>query len=244
MRDHATIAALIPAYALHTLDEREAARVAKHLETCVMCRAKLASYEETAAALAAAIPQQAPPPYLKARLMARLEAEGHPAAEEAAPQRLRLSWWEQVQAALQARVPLWMPVGVALIAALLVGSVILWQRAAHPSQQEVMTIMLSGTEDAPEALGVMVLTPGQPEGVLVVSSLAPLPGNQQYQLWLIEADGSRDSGAVFSPDAAGRARVAVTGRKPLPEYTSFGITIEPAGGSPGPTGPKVLGGDL
>ncbi len=245
MTEHTEIAALIPAYALHLLDQEEAARIARHLEVCPTCRSDLAAYEETAAGLAAAIPQQAPPTYLKARLMARVGAEGRPAAAQTAPpEGPRLSWWGAVQAALQARVPLWMPVGVALVAALLVSGVILWQRVAHPRQQEMMTIMLSGTEDAPEALGVMVLTPDQPEGVLVVSSLAPLPADQQYQLWLIETDGSRDSGAVFSPDAAGRAQVIVTGRRPLAEYASFGITIEPAGGSPGPTGPKVLGGDL
>ncbi|RJQ80137.1 MAG: anti-sigma factor [Desulfobacteraceae bacterium] len=30
--------------------------------------------------------------------------------------------------------------------------------------------------------------------------------------------------------------------RPLNSYRTFGITIEPRGGSPGPTGSKVLGG--
>jgi anti-sigma-K factor RskA len=30
----------------------------------------------------------------------------------------------------------------------------------------------------------------------------------------------------------------------LDAYTDFGVTVEPAGGSPGPTGDKVLGGSF
>jgi anti-sigma-K factor RskA len=35
-----------------------------------------------------------------------------------------------------------------------------------------------------------------------------------------------------------------TSEQPLKAFSTFGITIEPAGGSPGPTGDKVLGGGL
>jgi len=36
----------------------------------------------------------------------------------------------------------------------------------------------------------------------------------------------------------------VQANQPLDTYQSFGITIEPNGGSPAPTGKKVLGGNL
>jgi len=32
--------------------------------------------------------------------------------------------------------------------------------------------------------------------------------------------------------------------QPLISYSDFGVTVEPAGGSLGPTGEKVLGGEL
>jgi anti-sigma-K factor RskA len=35
--------------------------------------------------------------------------------------------------------------------------------------------------------------------------------------------------------------VQVVAPQPLDTYSALGITIEPAGGSPAPTGPKVLG---
>jgi anti-sigma-K factor RskA len=32
--------------------------------------------------------------------------------------------------------------------------------------------------------------------------------------------------------------------EPLLKFQAFGITVEPTGGSPGPTGEKVMGGEL
>ncbi len=66
------------------------------------------------------------------------------------------------------------------------------------------------------------------------------PDELQYQLWLIQ-DGQRTSGAVFSVNKYGYGSVWVSSPEPLSSYSDFGISIEPAGGSPGPTGDKVLG---
>ena len=80
------------------------------------------------------------------------------------------------------------------------------------------------------------------EGGLVVEDLPALDANHQYQLWLIDRDGQRTSGAVFSVDAEGYGTTMVTSPLPLTSYVAFGVTAEPIGGSPGPTGQKVLGG--
>ena len=80
-------------------------------------------------------------------------------------------------------------------------------------------------------------------GTLVVDSLAPLGQDQQYQLWLIQ-DGERTDGGVFSVNPEGYGSLWVETPQPLSSYSAFGITIEPAGGSPGPTGDKVLGSAL
>jgi anti-sigma-K factor RskA len=240
MTEHTEIVDLIPAYALHMLDEDEARRVAAHLETCQSCREELAAYEQTAAYLAASVPLVEPPGHLKGRLMARIQPEAADPAPTAPP----LPWWERVKAGLRFAAPVWAPVSAALILALLVGNLVLWQQVRQSARQEVVAVALTGTDAAPEANGVLVLTPKRPDGVLLVSNLTPLPDEQQYQLWLIAEDGSRDSGAVFSVAADGRAEVDVSGRKALPDYAGFGITVEPAGGSPGPTGQQVLGSGL
>ena len=81
------------------------------------------------------------------------------------------------------------------------------------------------------------------EATLTITNLPPLTTEQQYQLWLIH-DGQQDSGAVFSVDDEGWAEVTIDAQRPLTSYGAFGITIEPAGGSPGPTGQRVLGFNL
>jgi anti-sigma-K factor RskA len=240
MTEHAEIVDLIPAYALHTLDEEEAQQVAAHLETCQHCQDVLEAYERVAAQLATTVPLVEPPGHLKGRLMARVRPESRDATPTGPP----LSWWERVKAGLRAAAPVWAPVSAALITALLVGNLLLWQQVRQAASPPVVAVALSGTDAAPEANGVLVLTPKQPDGVLFVSNLTPLTPEQQYQLWLIAEDGSRDSGAVFSVTPDGRAEVDVSGRKALPDYRAFGITVEPAGGSPGPTGQQVLGSDL
>jgi anti-sigma-K factor RskA len=70
-----------------------------------------------------------------------------------------------------------------------------------------------------------------------VDHLEPLGPDQQYQLWLIK-DG-RISGGVFDVGDDGYGSLTVRAPDPLDSYT-FGVTVEPAGGSPGPTGPRVL----
>ena len=102
-------------------------------------------------------------------------------------------------------------------------------------------IDLAGTANAPTARGKIVVSTDGKYGTLVVENLEALDPSEQYQLWLIK-DGKRTSGGVFSVDEKGYAAVVIDAPLPLVEYSSFGITIEPAGGSPGPTGPKVMGG--
>jgi anti-sigma-K factor RskA len=98
-----------------------------------------------------------------------------------------------------------------------------------------------GTDNAPDAWGTLTITGD--DAVLSVAELPPLDESEQYQLWLVRTDGTRDSGAVFSVEPDGSAEVPVTLALPAEDYIRCGITIEPAGGSPGPTGPGVLRSD-
>jgi anti-sigma-K factor RskA len=105
------------------------------------------------------------------------------------------------------------------------------------------TVALNGTEVVPNASGLIVISLDGEHGTLVVDGLPPLDGSHQYQLWLID-DGQRQSGGVFSVDQEGYGALWVSSPEPLSDYSAVGITIEPAGGSPGPTGDKVMGGSL
>jgi anti-sigma-K factor RskA len=114
-------------------------------------------------------------------------------------------------------------------------------QSAQPTQMQF--VHMNGTQAAPAAQGVIVISADGDHGTLVVDNLPSLQAGKQYQLWLID-DGKRTDGGVFSVDKDGYGSLWVSSPRPLVSYASFGVTIEPQGGSPGPTGQKVLGGGL
>jgi anti-sigma-K factor RskA len=134
-----------------------------------------------------------------------------------------------------------------LIVALGAFSAAQWQRL---NRLETVTapggmraVALTGTEAQPLATGFVLIGADGLNGALVVDRLPPLGEDQEYQAWLIR-DGERTSGAVFATDEFGYRGVRLEAPRPLFEYDSVGITVEPAGGSQQPTGPRVLGGPL
>jgi anti-sigma-K factor RskA len=114
---------------------------------------------------------------------------------------------------------------------------------ARVPENQVHIVRMKGTENAVQSQAYLVTFPGESYGTLVVHDAPPLDPSNQYQIWLIR-DGKRTSGGVFSVDQDGYGTLMIDTSEPLDSFQSFGVTIEPAGGSPGPTGKKILGGDL
>jgi anti-sigma-K factor RskA len=232
----------LPAYALGSLENIEADQVAEHLATCPECRAELLPYATVAEQLALAAPDGMPPASLKGRILDQLQTRRlEPAV---APRR---SWWQMVAGLFQKATPAWGIASLALVVLLVISNLWWWQRAdrAEPAVDAggMQVIAMVGTEAAPEAVGTLVISGDGEYGTLVVDGLPALDAEHQFQLWLIR-DGQRTSGGVFSVNAEGYGALWISSPDPLSSYPGFGITIEPAGGSPGPTGDKVLGGSL
>ena len=234
---------LLGGFCLGCLDADELSLVTAHLATCPDCRAELAAYQAAADQLLLAVPRAEPSPELKRRLWKRVRIARRP-SPEGQPVR---GWQQTVVGWLQWKRPGWALATLVLIFALAAGNVVLWQQANRlPAQpQSIMgpTINLVGTQAAPQALGVLVVSRDGDLGTLVVEGLPPLDKTHQYQLWLMR-DGQRVSGAVFSVDDRGYGAAVVNSTESLLNYSAFGVTIEPQGGSAGPTGNKVLGGSL
>jgi anti-sigma-K factor RskA len=233
---------LLAAYALDCLDEGEKEEVTRHLAQCVQCRAELGAYQEVAALLPFGGELVEPPPDLKARLMAQVQSQSRPNPPvSASPGWIdRLLHWSRQSA------PLWGTLSLALVIFLGISTLLLWRQvrqmqAAQPPQMQF--VRMTGTQAAPSAEGVIVISVDGDHGTLVVDKLPPLQAGKQYQLWLIDG-GKRTNGGVFSVDQDGYGSLWVSSPRPLVSYGSFGVTIEPHGGSPGPTGQKVLGGGL
>jgi anti-sigma-K factor RskA len=229
---------LLPAYTLDCLDEEDMLLVTEHLAVCPTCRAELISYQGVADRLAMAVPCSEPPADLRGRLMARALPTRPRAISQPRP-----AWWQQLGQVLQH--PAWGVASLALILALAVSNVLLWQQVNRPgiasNVQGMRSLALAGTASAPEASGMVIISTDGEYGTLVVDNLPTLGKTQQYQLWLMQ-DGTRTSGAVFSVGQDGYGSVPILAPEPLTQYSSFGITVEPSGGSPHPTGAKVLGG--
>jgi len=236
MRGSLHVENLLPAYALGCLEEQELDRVRRHLEDCDACRASLDRYEELTASLGLAAPRAQPPAGLKRRILAGVS--GRPA-----PARLRLAG-----GAARASLRLALPIAAAALLFLSLGlNLALWRRLAHleattpvlPDQ----VALLGATPSAAGARGMLLFHPEDTEATLVVEDLPPLQEGRQYQLWLIR-EGKRTNGGVFSVTSGGYGCLLIASPSPVGSYDALGITEEPAGGSSGPTGRRVLGGNL
>jgi anti-sigma-K factor RskA len=235
---------LLPSYAFGCLDEAETILVSEHLALCPACQAEWRAYQKTVDQLGLVSLEAAPSPGLKARLMDGVRPSDQPVT----PQPAR-SWWDPLQIFMGRFGPGLVAAGLVLILLLGISDFWFWQRlnqleAAQPELAVMRTVPLEGTELMPNANGLVVISVDGEHGTLVVDGLPPLDNYHQYQLWLIEDDGQRQSGGVFSVDEEGYGALWVSSPAPLSDYVAVGITIEPAGGSPGPTGDKVMGGTL
>ena len=231
----------IPAYVLGCLDEGEQRQVADHLATCEHCRAETQVYQRLLDEMPFAITESEPPPGLKTRVMQQVNKTSSEVHREP-----KASPWEKFSQLLRGAAPAWGLASLALIAVLALSNAYLWGRMSNLEkelQSDFVTVDMLGTEAAPGAMGVLVFSPDGKQGTLVVDDLPALSQAQQYQLWLIR-DGQRTSGGVFSVDSEGYGHLVVSSPTLLTNYSAFGVTVEPAGGSPGPTGDKVLGGEL
>jgi anti-sigma-K factor RskA len=230
---------LLPAYALDCMDGEEATRVAEHLKRCHECQVELRAYQSVVDQLPLAVPQAEPSQQVRQALLRRIDPA--PQVEK------QPSVWIRFANYFKVATPAWGLVSLALVVVLLVSNLALWRQVnrfqSNPGTTALRVVNLNGTQFSPGATGMIVISRNGEYGTLVVDHLPALSPEQQYQLWLIQG-GKRTSGGVFSVSPEGYTSVVIDSPRALDAYGSFGVTIEPAGGSPGPTGEKVLGGNL
>lgn len=235
------------AYALGALDPEEAAQVRKHLPHCPACQEELEGFSQITAALHHTVAPISPPEHLKGKLLAEIEGSRN------------RGLWDQIFDALSPRPKVWAGAALLLLILLNLGMILQvrelvernrdLQAQARIGQTALALASYPGSRVIPisgDAVGgTFVYDPDLQSAVLYAWGLDPLARDQVYQAWLIEPDGSRVNGGLFSmEEGADFALHLIRSSKPLGDYQGFGVTVEPAGGSSGPTGPKVLGGDL
>jgi anti-sigma-K factor RskA len=111
---------------------------------------------------------------------------------------------------------------------------------AHP---EARLATLAALTPAPGAAARVVWNPRSREAWIVASGLAAAPAGKGYEVWVIGNAAPVPAG-VFQVDVEGRAFFKLPDVAETAEVKTFAVTLEPAAGTPAPTGPMVLAGSV
>ncbi len=237
---------LLGAYVLGALTPDERRQVKAHLQDCDSCRGIVASYQSISEGLLHTTDPKSTPKSMRARLQKRIG------------QTSEIPGWRRVVQRVPAT-SFGLALGLIILLSVNIGFLLQAQRlldqgqdalaqqqagqtaisiASYPSSQ-VAVIEEDGLR------GTFVYDPDLPVGVMYVWGLQPPPVDQAYQAWLVDPQGQRVNGGLltFSEDP-GFGWLMIEAPIPISEFRSLGVTLEPAGGSVGPTGPRILSADL
>ena len=268
MNGHITREEDFDLYALGALDADEKGAVETHLVSCAECSRKLAEARGRMAALGLSAPFAAPSPQVRERLLRQIRTAASAtsaARAEAAAARSPKSSRGAGESARR-----WTWILSPAFAALAIAAIFLWVQNARLGRQiaSLRATVLQQQKQLDETRNVAHLfeaqdtvtislapMPGMPQGAVKVMYnekmgmlmydgwIDPPPQDKSYQLWVVPAEGAPINAGVFNPATSDTAHwmTKVPGGVPA---KAFAITLEPAGGMPRPTGPKVFVGPV
>jgi anti-sigma-K factor RskA len=97
---------------------------------------------------------------------------------------------------------------------------------------EFRAVALAGTKAAPSAHARVLFNPATHKVYVDVRSLPALPTGKQYQLWALDKGKPIDAGVLTLATATGEG---LQHMKDIASAQAFAMTVEPTGGSVGPT---------
>jgi anti-sigma-K factor RskA len=240
MTEHDRFRDSAAAYLLGALPRDELAAYEAHLAGCAACREEVELLAPAAEALPASVEPMAPPPELKARIMAEVEREAAllaaagPAADHPAdaPERTRRhrSWvpW-----------PLPRLASLAVAAALLVLGVAGGLGLARLADDGAHTVAVQVDAQRAPGAGAELEIDDRGSAMLVAHGLPAPPSGRVYQVWLKRPGHAPEpTSALFAPSSDGSATATVPGAMDGIEQVL--VTDEPMGGSKVPTREPLL----
>jgi len=222
-------------YALDALDtQAERDRFERHLNRCQSCASEVRGLRETATRLAMAA-ARTPPPGLRHAVMAAVTRTRQlPAIAHHARPEPRLGWVPRLAGAVAA---------VATAVAVALGVVLAGtqhQLDRSRAQNQAIAAVLAApdahvltSKTSKGGSASVVVSAAERKMVVTTAGLPPLPSSKVYELWLIGAHKNiRPAGLLPLPVNGHTSPLLASG---LLHGDTFGVTVEPAGGSPQPT---------
>lgn len=230
---------LAAALSVGSIDAVDQSILQDHLSICAGCRRVAGEYLAAAARLPLALEPQQPSPDLRGRLMRAVYADAEQQGRRSAATE-RGAWWQRLWTGLPAARGFTVLAAAAVVAVMAVTSWSVINRSS-PAPAPV-AVSLAATPAAPGARGQLVYDQGGTEAVLTVTGL-PAPatiasGDAVYEVWMVRPDGAAVAAAYLSQEPDGSWSAVVHGA--MTTYSMVAATVEPSGGSPAPTGLKVI----
>jgi anti-sigma-K factor RskA len=219
---------LAAAYALDALDDDERAAFEAHYPSCPDCRTDVVDFRRVAADLAIA-ESAPPPPEVRARVLDEISRTRQMSprtgvvADLAAARRARAR-----VSVLAAAAALVVVVAGVLIVTRAGGDDFSEQLAEVIEQPDSRLVTLAGDAGQVE----VAWSPSARRVALVADGLADPGAGRVYELWLIGAGGPTPMRLLERGEGGAIREILDLPGDPV----AWGITIEPAGGSPAPTG--------
>ncbi|MBI2867961.1 MAG: anti-sigma factor [Chloroflexi bacterium] len=264
---HQELEQLLAPYALGALEDADRAQVETHLRRCPSCRHTLQDDLETLAAIPMSLGEVQPSPAVKAKLFQRIESLGSgpaPAARRRplwrsairAPLFVMSRPWALASVSLAVAV-----LSLAWAVSLQLQTRDVEQRTDEMAQANTrLTQTLSEARqalywsispavqrmdwrspstDGPSEWGNVLVSRSGNTALLMGANLTRSAPGGVYQVWIINDQGQLASVGYLKPDTQGWGQLYFRTDKPMQDYKSLAITIEPQPGLTQPAGTQV-----
>jgi anti-sigma-K factor RskA len=227
---HEQLEQLVAGYVLGALQPEEAAQVDAHLDACVSCRELAGRLSRAVATVPLAAERVAPPPRLRARVLAAAAAGGRPDTEPRFERRSRLLPLPRLRRTSWPVPSRWASAAlIAWLAAFALGTSVGSHVARPPATARTAQYELAGSGRLATAEGRVFLLP---DASLIFVQFSGLPQPNQgrvYELWIIRPGSAPAPAGTFVPDSDG-SKVLVVDR------TFKGSAVMAVTSEPGPAG--------
>jgi len=207
---------LLPAYSIGATDDDETRLVDSQLKRCPDLVEELARLRDVGEAIAHDVPQTAPPPHMLNQLLS--------AAKQSRTQKRQRRGWIAAAAA---------------VAALFLINNLYWISRLESAAVRAIDLPPAVSGEASDAAGRVIWSGETGKAVLIAANFPTLTDDSTYQAWVRRGETVTSLG-IFRVDDTGNGLLVFDAARLREPFDILGVTTEPIGGSPAPTGDPVV----